>query len=390
MEENKIVGWRKDDSHWLLSIEEDDEEMKGSFPQPPTPKEPMDFLSRSWSLSASEISKALLAQKQKHAFHNNKPDAIPEADDDVALPQNNNLSRQMKQRNGRKTVGRWFNPKEYSISSSGGVQKKDKARLEKAHMHAVLSVAGLAAAVAAVAAEADNDNSSSGAALASATELLASHCIEMAESAGVEHERVAAVVRSAVDIRSATHLLTLTAAAATALRGEAALKARLPREAKRNAAISPCDKAALLMEAYPAATNHKEMEEDDPPFEGDLLQITRKGLLRWKHVSVYINKNYQVVIKLKSKHVGGAFSKKNKSIVYEVFDDTTAWPFKKEKENGEIYFGVRTAQALLEFKCKNKIHRQKWVDGIQNLLHRATSIEESENSLRMLNINKSI
>nr|GME04583.1 VAN3-binding protein [Ipomoea batatas] len=339
MEENRIVGWKKD-GDWLLSIEEDDEEMKGSVPQPPTPKEPMDFLSRSWSLSASEISKALLAQKQKHAyaaatFDKNKPDVIPETDNDVAVAvAQNNLSREMmKQRNGRKTgaigIGRWLNPKEYSIS-------------------------------------------------------------KMAESVGVEHQRVAAVVRSAVHIRGATHLLTLTAAAATAdkfwfekaLRGEAALKARLPREAKRNATISPCDKAALMED--------KEMEEDDPPFEGDLLQITRKGLLRWKHVSVYINKNYQVVIKLKSKHVGGAFSKKNKSIVYEVFDDTTAWPLKKEKENGEIYFGVRTAQALLEFKCKNKIHRQKWVDGIQNLLHRASSIEESENSLRMLNINKSI
>lgn len=124
----------------------------------------------------------------------------------------------MNQTNGRKTgaIGRWFNPREYSISSSSSaVQKKDKARLENAHMHAVLSVAGLAAAVAAVAASESNSNSKMNAALASATELLASHCIEMAESAGVEHERVASVVRSAVDIRGASDLLTLTAAAAT-------------------------------------------------------------------------------------------------------------------------------------------------------------------------------
>lgn len=52
-------------------------------------------------------------------------------------------------------------------------------------------------------------------ALASATELLASYCIEMAESAGAGHDRVASVVKSAVDIRNPSDLVTLTAAAAT-------------------------------------------------------------------------------------------------------------------------------------------------------------------------------
>lgn len=119
--------------------------------------------------------------------------------------------------NGRRTSGgivRWFHPKD---SNSSSVKKKEKARLENAHMHAVLSVAGLAAALAAVTA-AENSNGSSSKmsmALASATELLASHCLEMAESAGAEHDRVASVVRSAVDIHSASDLVTFTAAAAT-------------------------------------------------------------------------------------------------------------------------------------------------------------------------------
>ena len=111
-------------------------------------------------------------------------------------------------------IGRWFNHRE---SGHGIVKKKDKARMENAHMHASLSVAGLAAAMAAVAAAENKKGTSSkmSAALASATELLASHCIELAEAAGAEHDRVASIVRSAVDVRGASDLVTLTAAAAT-------------------------------------------------------------------------------------------------------------------------------------------------------------------------------
>lgn len=81
MEENYLLGWKKNDSdNWLVSVEED-EEMKADLPslhQPQTPMEPMDFLSRSWSLSASELSKAL-AQKQKLHTFDRKFSVIPES-----------------------------------------------------------------------------------------------------------------------------------------------------------------------------------------------------------------------------------------------------------------------------------------------------------------------
>lgn len=188
------------------------------------------------------------------------------------------------------------------------MKKKDKARVENARMHSAISIAGLAAALAAVASAGTSDGSGSsskmGMALASATELLASHCIEIAESAGADHDRVASVVRSAVDIQTPGDLMTLTAAAATgscnifelhksvikmkfltvpiifsfikiALRGEAALKARLPKEARKNASISPYEKG--IAETHWPDAFLSQSEEHGPPCAGELLQHTRKG-----------------------------------------------------------------------------------------------------------------
>lgn len=120
---------------------------------------------------------------------------------------------------------KWFQQREQARAKE---KAKEKARAERARVHAAVSVAKVATAIAAVAAgskteynskrfgaKVENENKKMVVAMASATELLASHCIEIAEMAGADRDYVASAVKSAVDVKTPGDLMTLTAAAAT-------------------------------------------------------------------------------------------------------------------------------------------------------------------------------
>ncbi|CAN6338869.1 unnamed protein product [Urochloa humidicola] len=319
-------------------------------------------------------------------------------------------------RGGSKTVGRWLKDRRE--------KRKEETRAHNAQVHAAVSVAAVAAAVAAVAAAtAAASSSSSGSgrddrgartdmAVASAATLVAAQCVEAAEAMGAEREHLAAAVGSAVNVRNPGDVVTITAAAATALRGAATLKARVVKEVWNGAAVIPVEKSAMAggrggghQQQFHKDNGHqlkhqqqqRELESsnsssscfsdelvlaEENNFLGictqellargtELLKRTRKGSLHWKVVSVYINRTGQVMLKMKSRHVGGTITKKKKSVVVDVCRDLAAWPGRHLLEGGEHrrYFGLRTAeQRVIEFECGSQREHDMWTKGVAHLL----------------------
>ncbi|XP_010545099.1 PREDICTED: VAN3-binding protein [Tarenaya hassleriana] len=288
---------------------------------------------------------------------------------------------------GPKTVGRWLKDRKE--------KKKEENRAHNAQIHAAVSVAAVASAVAAIAAA--TAASSSGKheqmakidmAMASAGALVAAQCVEAAENMGAERDHLTSVVSSAVNVRSHDDIVTLNAAAATALRGAVTLKARALKEVWNVTAALTTEKSTTAGICGQLTTKHSDSSfSGELPVSGqeflsicnqellakgtELLKRTRGGDLHWKIVSVYINKVGQVTLKMKSKHVRGTFTKKKKHLVVEVKREIPAWPGRDLLNSGEqgYYFGLRTETTrVIEFECRNQREYDIWTQGVSCLL----------------------
>ncbi|CAN6847019.1 unnamed protein product [Brassica oleracea] len=288
---------------------------------------------------------------------------------------------------GSKTVGRWLKDRRE--------KKREETRAQNAQLHAAVSVASVAAAVAAIAVATASQSSSGNdeqvaqtdSAVASAATLVAAQCVEAAQIMGADREHLASVVSSAVNVRSAGDIMTLTAAAATALRGAATLKARAFKEVWSIAAVIPVEKGIPKGGVSSGGGGgYQGCLTPEDNFLGicsrellakgcELLKRTREGDLHWKVVSVYINRTKQVMLKMKSKHVAGTITKKKKYVVVELVKGLTAWPGRELLEGGEDlrYFGLKTLEKrVIEFECKSQREYDLWTQGVSMLLSLAS------------------
>nr|GEW32889.1 VAN3-binding protein-like [Tanacetum cinerariifolium] len=273
-----------------------------------------------------------------------------------------------------KTVVRWLNERRE--------KKKEETRAHNAQLHAAVSVAGVAAAVATIAAaivaasasRKDEQMAKTDMAVASAVTLVAAQCVEAAEAMGAECEHLIAAVNFAVNVKSHGDILTLTAAAATALRGATTLKARALKEVWNIAAVIPVNRGVKENKNNGKSNDYR---EDILPEENFLRMCNQEllaqgselrtcnGDLHWKTVSVYIHRTGKVMLKMKIKHVDSTIMKKKKS-----YKNVQAWPGRHLFDGGEQrrYFGLRTSiRGVVEFECQSQREYDMWTQGISTV-----------------------
>ncbi|KAF6156380.1 hypothetical protein GIB67_031501 [Kingdonia uniflora] len=320
---------------------------------PQVPSEPMDFLSREWCNSAIVLQDRPIIMSPLQMIDKKLDDG-----DLKSLPswKSNDLKMPTKLL-PFKSIKKWV--KEIKQ------RRKDEDRLHKAEVHAAVSVAGVAAALAAVAAE-NNTNgiSKATAAVASAAALVAEQCALVAESIGANRRHLSTVIGSAMTSGCATEILTLTAAAATSLRGASTLRSR-PGGRERvfndwNAPVLPIkdkydfdfDKCRSLLAKG-----------------SDLSVKLSNGKSKYRSVSIIQNNEAKVVLKIRKIKKFVAFASTKQSVVLNLHTELYRDSLSTNNDNTSYYIVLTTAQEIIKLDMEDDYdYYNMWAATINHML----------------------
>ncbi|KAG2699156.1 hypothetical protein I3760_07G179700 [Carya illinoinensis] len=171
--------------------------------------------------------------------------------------------------------------------------------------------------------------------VASAAALIATVCAETAESIGANKAHVASAVNSGLAAQTPVDIITLTATAATCLRGAAILKSRAM--------------------AYDSLSRCPELLE----IGAQLAVVTPSGNKRHMRVSIYF-KRKQLILSLEKKFLGVLTTLK-KYKIFHVTEET-------EEAHGNFSISLKSHSGDIKVWFEDENQWSLWVSVISNLL----------------------
>ncbi|KAM1422526.1 hypothetical protein ACFX2I_004649 [Malus domestica] len=315
----------------------------------------MKFLCRSWSPSASNFQQMFTSTGVSPSHDNWSSDE--KLDDEFSSGELEDPKLEIQEvinefplqsRSSRSSRGSWWGSKSLtSLLRQHRMKKKEDIRIHTASVHAALSVTRLAAAIASVAAaksgiesvEVGEDGNPIiiSDIVASAAYLVASVCAEAAESLGAQTTHVSSAINSGLAIQTTGDMITLTADAATCLRGAAALKARATTDAYFL-------KTRNLLEV-----------------KGELSVVTPSGSTRYGWASIY-SKHSQLMLSIQKKHLGFLATRKEYKIFRVKEGDQEA------QDSGNFSICLRSNSGDIKLLFKDENQALVWTSSISNLL----------------------
>ncbi|XP_062185164.1 VAN3-binding protein-like [Phragmites australis] len=373
------------------------------------PLEPMDLLSSAWCSSAIQVLQKgpkncsmALVEHPVMALDNDRKDQLQKSDRSLVVDNSGFSTTQWKYDDLKSWIWlqkaihpeldydlclkkKWL-PRKMAPWSGISLKKwvkerkqkrKEEARLNRAEVHAAVSVAGVAAALAAIAAENAAPPGSAAmreTAVASAAALVAEQCAKVAEAAGATRDQIAATVAAAVASTDAGNVITLTAAAATSLRGAATLRGR--RSGGGSGGNGQNERAGHAGSA---------LSQDDLDFDfnharsraalakGDEMFVAMPDR-KWKlhTVSAASNKRGEIVLRIKKTNLVMAFSHAKECVVHDV---RPCAPEKPSHDEGATYpVEVSTSKGKVELRADDYAVYKRWVAALSHMLVMSTAV----------------